>query len=131
MLVRRLGSDFERRSHESRRVFGLGVAEDLLDRALLDDLAVLHDHDAVAERAHDLEVVRDEEVGEARLVLQLAQQLDDLGLHRQVERRGRLVEEDELGLERDGAGDGEALPLPAGEFVREAVEDGVGHAGIA
>ena len=43
-------------------------------------------------------------------------------LHREVERRGRLVEQDEFGLERDGAGDGDALALAAGEFVREAVE---------
>ena len=41
-------------------------------------------------------------------------------LHREVERRGRLVEQDEFGLQRDGAGDGDALALAAGEFVREA-----------
>ena len=37
-------------------------------RPCLDHLAVLHDHDAVAERAHDLEIVGDEEVGQAALV---------------------------------------------------------------
>ena len=64
------------------------------------------------------------------LVLQLAQELDDLRLHREVEGGGGLVEQDELGLERDGAGDGEALALAAGEFVREALQDVVGHAGV-
>ena len=81
---------------------------------------MLHDHDAVAEGADDLEVVGDEQVAEALLVLQLAQELDDLRLHREVERRRRLVEQDEFGLERDGAGDGDALALAAGELVRES-----------
>ena len=41
-------------------------------------------------------VVADEHVGEAVRLLQIAQELDDLLLHRAVERRGRLVENDEL-----------------------------------
>ena len=90
---------------------------------------MLHDHDAVTERADDLEVVRDEEIAQAPLVLELAQQVDDLGLHRQVERRGRLVEQDEFRFERDGAGDRDALALAAREFVREARQDIVGQAG--
>ena len=81
-----------------------------------------HDDDAVAERAHDLQVVADEEVGEAALPLQVAQKIDDLALHREIERRGRLVEHDELRIEHQRAGDGDALPLAAGKFVREAVQ---------
>ena len=57
-------------------------------------------------------------------LLQAAQQLDDLLLHRAVERRGRLVEHDDLRLQDHGAGDGDALPLAAGEFVRIAVAHG-------
>src|SRR3546814_14144200 len=38
-----------------------------------------------------------------------------------VERRGRLVEHDEARLQHHGAGDGDALALPAGEFVRIAI----------
>ena len=64
------------------------------------------------------------------LLLQLAQELDDLRLHREVEGGGGLVEQDELGLERDGPGDGDALALAAGELVREALQDVVGHAGV-
>ena len=81
---------------------------------------MLHDDDAVAQRAHDFQIMRYEQVGQPALTLQLAQQLDDLRLHRQVQRRGRLVEQDEFRFKRDGAGDGEALALAAGEFVREA-----------
>ena len=52
-----------------------------------------------------------------------ADQLEDLGLHRHVERRGRLVEHDDGGVHRQGAGDGDALGLAAGQLVGPAAED--------
>ena len=64
------------------------------------------------------EVVADEEVGQAQPVLQVAHQVEDLRLHGDVERRGRLVADDEVGLGRQRAGDGDALALAAGELVR-------------
>ena len=84
--------------------------------------AVLHHHHAVRHRAHDREVVADEDVAEAVLPLQLGQQREHLLLHRDVERRGRLVEHQHLGLHDQGARDGDALPLAAGEFVRIALQ---------
>ena len=71
--------------------------------------------------AHDAEVMRDEEVGQAELVLQILEQIDDLRLHGDVERRDRLVGDDQLGLHRQCTGDADALALPAGELVRETV----------
>ena len=64
------------------------------------------------------EVVADEEIGEAELVLQVAHQIEDLRLHRDIERRGRLVADDELGFGGQRARDRDPLPLPAGKFVR-------------
>ena len=52
--------------------------------------------------------------------------LIDLRLDRHVEGRDRLVGDDELGLEREGAGDADALALAAGELMGVAV-DGVGR----
>ena len=52
----------------------------------LDDLAQVHHGDAVGDVAHDGEVVRDEQVGQAELVLEVLQQVDDLRLDRDVER---------------------------------------------
>ncbi len=49
------------------------------------------------------------------------EQVDDLRLDRDVERRHGLVEHDQLGIERERAGDADALPLTAGELVREPV----------
>ena len=54
-------------------------------------------------------------------VLQVLEQVDHAGLDRHVEGRHRLVEHQHGGLEREGPGDADALALPAGELVREAV----------
>ena len=55
-------------------------------------------------------------------LLEVLQQIEHHRLHRNVERRGRLVEDDEIGLERDGARDADARLLAAGELMRKAVE---------
>ena len=68
----------------------------------------------------DRQIVGDEEIGEAELLLQVLQQIDDLGLDRHVERRDRLVADDQLGLDRERARDADALALAAGELVRIA-----------
>jgi len=65
--------------------------------------------------------VRDEEVGHPQSALQWRERVEDLRLHRDVEGGGRLVADDELRLDRQRAGDRDALLLAAGEFVREAV----------
>ena len=54
-------------------------------------------------------------------LLQVLQQIDDLRLHGDVERGDRLVEHEELRIRRQRARDADALPLPAGEFVRIAL----------
>ncbi len=59
----------------------------------------------------------DEQVREVESVLQLAQQVDHLGLDRDVERRHRLVEHQEVGLEGQGPGDADPLLLAAGQLM--------------
>ena len=51
---------------------------------------------------------------------QVQQQVEDLGLDGHVERGHRLVADDELGLQHQGARDADALSLAARELVREA-----------
>ena len=65
----------------------------------------------------DGDVVGNEEIGEAELALQIAEQVDDLRLHRDVERRNRLVADDEPGIERQCAGDADALALNPGLII--------------
>ena len=53
-------------------------------------------------------------------LLELLEQVDDLRLDRDVERRDRLVGDDEVGVERERARDADALALAARELVRVA-----------
>ena len=80
------------------RIRMLGRGEDALDRALLDDLALLHDADPVGELAHDAEIVGDEQHRHAEPRLRFLQQLQDLRLHGHVERGGRLVGDQQVRL---------------------------------
>src|SRR5215470_4213486 len=88
----------------------------------LHDAAEIHDGDAVAHPLHHAEVVGDEDVGEAEALLQVDQQLQDLRADGDVERGDRLVEDDQLGLQDEGAGDRQPLALAAAELVGKAVE---------
>src|SRR3954451_15608080 len=66
---------------------GVGVARVRVERVALgqlDDLAEVHDADAVAHVADDGEVVRDEYDRQAELALQVAKQVEDLRLDRHV-----------------------------------------------
>src|SRR5713226_8844074 len=70
--------------------------------------------------------MRDEELGELELALKILEQVDDLRLNRDVQRRDRLVADDQLRIERQRPRDSDALPLAPGELVRvPVVEVGV------
>ena len=97
------------------RVFRFG--KDRVDRPDLDDSPQIHDGDAMADMAHNGEVVCDEDVGEAEIGLQVFEQIDDLCLNRDVEGRNGFVADDQPGVERECASDAEALALPARKFV--------------
>ena len=104
----------------------LGVVVDLVGGAGLDDLAAVHHHDAVGGLGDDAEVVGDEDEAEAHLDLELLEELQDLGLDRDVEGGGGLVGDDDVGLHRQRHGDHHALALAAGELVGVFGERGGG-----
>ena len=107
--------------HRRQQRLGVGVQRHLEQARLvghLDDAAEIHDRDPVADVLDHRQIVRDEQVGQLELVLQIHQQVDDLRLDRDVERRDRLVADDQLRVQRQRAGDADALALAAGEFVR-------------
>ena len=94
------------------------IADDFFGRAGFDDLAEIHHHDALADVFDDGEVVRDEEIGDAALLLQVLQKIDDLGLDGDVEGADGFVADDQFGFDGQRAGDADALSLAAAEFVR-------------
>ena len=95
--------------------------DDLLGAADLDDLAVTHDHDVIAELERLGEVVGDEHHGLADLVVEA----QDLVLHvapdERVERAERLVEEHDLGIHGEGPGQPDPLLHAARQLVGIAV----------
>ena len=97
------------------------MVEDLLGRADLLDLALVHDHDPVAHLERLLLVVGHEDAGDPDLVVQPAQPAAQLLAHLRVQGAEGLVEEQHLGLHRQGAGQGHALALAAGELRGVAV----------
>src|SRR5688572_24319204 len=85
-----------------------------------DDLAGVDGEHALAERVHDLAVVRDHHDGGAELV-DLAEDVDDLARVDRVEVARRLVGDDDLRTVHERARDDDALLLAAGELFRIAV----------
>ncbi len=86
----------------------------------LDDAAAIHDHHALAQPHDHCQVVADEESGEPATAPDVGQQVDDLALHRDIERAHRLVADDETRIRHQGARDHGALQLAARELVRIA-----------
>ena len=82
------------------RIRMLRRAQEGLALGELDDLAGVHDRHAVRHLRDDAEVVGDQQQRHAALGLQLRQQVEDLRLDGDVERGGRLVGDQHLGLAR-------------------------------
>ena len=96
--------------------------EQLLRLRQLRDLAGVHHEQPVGEVAHERHVVRHEDHREPQLPLQLLDLHHERALRDDVERRGRLVHDHELRREEQRHCDHRALPHPARELVRIAVQ---------
>ena len=72
----------------------------------LDELPEVHHGDAVGDVADDAQVVRDEDVRQPELRLEVLEQVEDLRLHRDVQGRDGLVGDDQLRVH------GERLAIP-------------------
>ena len=90
--------------------------------AHLHDPSPIHHRQPVADVLDKPQVVRDEEVRQLQSLLQIHQQVDDLCLDGDVQRRDRLVGDDERRVERQCAGEADALTLSSAELVRIARE---------
>src|SRR5258708_13780792 len=101
-----------RRGREQRLgVVMLGMIENVVARALFDDTAALHHHDAVGDLLDRSEVVADKQAGEAVLRLQPPEQFQHLSLDRHVERGDRLVSDPKRRMPHHRPPDPDALTL--------------------
>src|SRR5215217_4095045 len=84
-------------------------------------LAVLHHHDPVCEIEDVVDIVADEEDADA-VSLELLDQLAHLRGFLWPERGGRLVHDQDAGIEQNRARDGHGLPLAARERLHRLLE---------
>jgi hypothetical protein len=117
------------RGHRGHQRAGVGVqrAVEQVDHVgLFHLLAGVHHHHAVAALGHHAQVVRDHHHAHAQLLLQALDELEDLRLDGHVQRGGRLVGDQHLGVAGQGQRDHHALAHAAGELVRVLVHAALG-----
>ena len=103
------------------------IAEQLVRRALLQDAALVHEDGAVGDFAGEADLVGDDDHRHVHLAGQRLHDVEHFADEFGVERGCRLVEQHELRLHGERAGDGDALLLAAGE-LRGVGVDFVGEA---
>ncbi len=120
-------------AQQAQRVGMSGRVENIGLGAELDQVAGVHDGDAIGDVRDDGEIVRDEKHRQSEFVAEVVEQVEDLLLDGDVERGGGLVGNEELRAVDDGHGDHDALPHASGELVRVAAGAllGVGDGNIA
>ena len=99
--------------HGAEQAPGVGMlrpTEQVLRAAVLHRAARVHDEDVVGELGDDPQVVGDQDDGGVELLLQTADQVEDLRLDGDVERRGRLVGDEQLGVAGQRHRDHRPLP---------------------
>ncbi len=95
-----------------------GLAEHVAGGAGLDDLAGVHDDDAIRHLGDQEEIMADQEQAHGRFALDGSEPIEDLGLDGDIERRGRLIGHEQLGLGCERHGNHHALLHAAGQVVR-------------
>ena len=106
--------------HAAQQLARAGVkrgVEHGLHGATFDHLAGIHDGDAVAHLGHEVEVVADEQDGDAPLAADTVQHGHHLRLDRHVERRGGFVCDQQLRVRTHGQRRHDPLAHAAAEFV--------------
>ena len=106
------------RPHQGLQIRVARVAEDLLPRARLHHAPAIHHHHFVGHVGDDAEIVGDEHQRHARLGLQLLHEVEDLRLRGHVERRRRLVGDEQRRLGDERHGDHGALAEAARQLER-------------
>ena len=87
-------------------------------RTLFHNAAGVHYGNAIRNLRDDAEIVRDEKHRELQLAAQFCEQLEDLRLHGDVERGGRLVRDQDARICGERHGNHHALAKAARKLVR-------------
>ena len=96
-----------------------GARKEGFTRRLLNDQTQVHDRNLVAHVPDHAEIMRDEEVGQAQILLQPLHQIEDLRLDGHVQGRHGFVAHHEVGVGGQRAGQPDALALATRELMRK------------
>ncbi|MNP37060.1 hypothetical protein D3C76_1304840 [compost metagenome] len=77
----------------------LCVREDFIFACDLNHFPQIHNRDPVADIFDRAESVRNEQIGQIELLLQILEKVQDLSLNRYIQRRYRFIADDQLGLQ--------------------------------
>jgi len=80
---------------------------------LFNDFSQVHDRNLVADMLHNREIVRNEQVRDAEILLQLDQEMKDLGSNRHVQSRNEFVANDDSRINGKRPDDADSLSPPA------------------
>ena len=111
--------------HAGDQAAGVGmlrIGQHLVDRRFLDLAAGIHDDDPLGHFRNRAHVVCNQDDGGVGLLLKLFQQIENLRLHGDVERRRRLVGDQHLRLAGQRHGDHYALAHAARKLMRIFVD---------
>ena len=120
-VLRLSGEAVKRRGQQQARIFMRGATRaDVFDADDLDNFAVPHHRSLVAHMRHHREIMRHHHIGQPMFTAQVTKQVQDFGLHGHVQRRGRLIQQQDLRFRGQGARNRHPLPLATGQLVRVA-----------
>jgi len=80
-------------------------------RTLLNDVAQVHNRDAVGDVFHHRKVVSDKQVREIKFFLKVHEQVQDLALDRYIKGRDRFIANHQPRIQGNGPGNADSLPL--------------------
>ena len=106
----------QHRGQQRARIGMRGSRNSASTRRMLHDAAEIHHRDLGRDVLDHREIVADEQIGQAELAPQFGEQIEDLRLHRHIQRAGRLVAHNDARAQHQGAGDRHALALAAGKL---------------
>src|SRR5438445_8306075 len=101
--------DARDRVEQQARIRVARCCKEPLGSSDFDEPPEIHDTDAVRHLIDDREIMRDEQIGQTELALQILHQVEDLRLDRDVEGRSRFVADEEFRVRGKGARDRDAL----------------------
>ena len=79
----------------------------------LDHTPQIHHHHLARHMFHNSQIMADKHIGQFEVAAQLIQQIENLRLHRHIQRRCRLVANHNARFQNQRAGNGHTLALPA------------------